>query len=126
MTAGDGTSTSLFAHLYNPNGMSLGWSLLIFDGRRTDVMSQLQSAVAEVRGWDWIRPRLVPGAGNPTPDGPTVLSDLDGHAHAAYGVDGRAALILVRPDGHIAFRGPAEQPELLSAYCRRVFDPVSA
>lgn len=97
VTAGDGTSTSLFAHLYNPDGMSWGWSLLLFDGRRTDVVSQLQSAAAEVRGWDWIRSRLVLGAGNPTPDGPTVLSDLDGHAHAAYGVDGRAALILVGP-----------------------------
>jgi len=49
----------------------------------------------------------------------TVLSDLDAQAHAAYALDGILALILVRPDGHIAFRGPANRPELLKSWgCR--------
>ena len=124
--AADG-ATSLFAHLYNPDGRSWGWSLLAFDGRRTDAMSHLQSAIAEVQEWDWIRPRLVLGAGSPAPDGSTtVLSDLDGRAHAAYGVADTPALMLVRPDGHIAFRGPAARVDLLHAYCARVFGAVPA
>lgn len=49
------------------------------------------------------------------------LSDLDGLAHAAYGLENVPALILVRPDGHIAFRGQASRPELLRAYWERVF-----
>ena len=124
--AADGSTTTLFAHLYNPDGRSWGWSLLAFDGARTDAMSQLQTAAAEVREWDWIRPRLVLGSGSPPPTGATVLSDLDGLAHGAYGVVDTPALILVRPDGHIAFRGPADRPELLHAYCDRVFGAVPA
>ena len=50
-----------------------------------------------------------------------ILSDLDAHAHDAYALDGVPSLILVRPDGHIAFRGPASRPELLKAYCEKVF-----
>ena len=49
------------------------------------------------------------------------LSDLDGAAHAAYGLNGTPALILVRPDGHIAFRGQAAKPEALLRYCETVF-----
>ena len=119
--AADGSSTTLFAHLYNADGRSWGWSLLAFDGRRPESMADLRTAVADVQGWDWVRPRLVLGAADAELDGVPVLSDLDGRAHAAYGVDGTPALILVRPDGHIAFRGPANKPELLSSYCGRVF-----
>lgn len=119
--ARDGSSTTLFAHLYNPDGHSWGWALLAFDGRQADALPQLRSALAGVAQWTWVRPRLVLGAALAQPDDALVLSDLDGVAHAAYGVDDTAALILVRPDGHIAFRGPARQPELLAAYCTKVF-----
>ena len=123
----DGAATSLFAHIYNPDGRSWGWSLLGFDGRRSDAMSHLQSAMGEVRGWDWVRPRLVLGGASPPPEGgPMTLSDLDGAAHSAYGVGDTPALILIRPDGHIAFRGPVDRPDLLHAYCDRVFGAVSA
>ncbi|WP_337251950.1 aromatic-ring hydroxylase C-terminal domain-containing protein [Methylobacterium sp. NMS14P] len=38
---------------------------------------------------------------------------------------GQPALVLVRPDGHIAFRGSADQPERLTEYCARVFgEPI--
>ncbi|WP_076070280.1 FAD-dependent monooxygenase [Sphingomonas montana] len=119
--APDGSDTTLFAHIYNPDGRSWGWSLLVFDGRRTDCMSHLQTAIAEVREWDWIRPRLVLGSKSLPPESTLVLSDLDGVAHSAFGVGETPALILVRPDGHIAFRGPADQPDLLHTYCDRVF-----
>ena len=71
-----------------------------------------------------MRPRLVlagPLIPKAEAGGAAILSDLDARAHAAYALDGLPSLILVRPDGHIAFRGPAERPELLKAYCERVF-----
>ncbi|MCC8552919.1 FAD-dependent monooxygenase [Xanthomonas hortorum] len=123
--AADGSSTSLFAHLYNPDGWSWGWSLLAFDGRHQHAMPELRSAIAEIRHWPWLRPRLVLGAAIPQPDDATALSDLDGLAHAAYGIGNTLALILIRPDGHIAFRGPGDKPELLRAYCTKVFGAVA-
>lgn len=45
-----------------------------------------------------------------------VLSDLDGKAHGAYGLEGMSAPVLVPPDGHIAFRSGQ-----LTAYCRKTF-----
>ncbi|MDB5628411.1 MAG: putative pentachlorophenol monooxygenase, FAD-binding, partial [Tardiphaga sp.] len=124
--AADGSSTPLFAHLYNPDGWSVGWSLLAFDGRQSDALPTLRFAVDAVRGWHWVRPRLVLSAAIPASDDAAALSDLDGEAHAAYDIGANAALILVRPDGHIAFRGPANQPELLRAYCERVFGQAAA
>ncbi len=116
----DGGSTTLFAHLYNPDGKSWGWPLLCFDGRRKTSLDDLRLARETAASWSFIRPRLVLAAAVPGPDDPFALSDLDYEAHAAYGLDD-SALILVRPDGHIAFRGPADRPDKLRAYCERVF-----
>jgi len=121
VVAADGTSTSLFAHLYNPDGWTWGWALLAFDGRQRDALASLRAACSLVQTWEWVRPRLVLSAANPAHADAIALSDLDGVAHAAYGVTDEPALILVRPDGHIAFRGPAAQPELLRTYCEAVF-----
>ena len=123
--AADGFSTTLFAHLYNPDGWSWGWSLLAFDGRDADAIDDLRIALAAAQAWEWVRPRLVLGAAIAEPDDALMLSDLDGIAHAAYGLGSTPALILVRPDGHIAFRGPADEPELLRAYCEKVFGPAA-
>ena len=67
--------------------------------------------------------KLVLGAAVAGRDDTTTLYDLDGEAHAAYGIGDAAALVLVRPDGHIAFRGPADRPDLLCAYCAKVAVP---
>ncbi|KQQ31067.1 FAD-binding monooxygenase [Duganella sp. Leaf126] len=124
--AADGAATTLFAHLYNPDGYTWGWALLAFDGRHQDAMPALQAALAAVAPWEWVRGRLVLGAAAPPPADRSALSDLDGVAHAAYGVEDTPALVLVRPDGHIAFRGPLDRPDLLRAYCTRVFGARSA
>jgi 3-(3-hydroxy-phenyl)propionate hydroxylase len=89
-------------------------------------MPRMQTAIADVAAWDWVRPRLVLGKANAATDDLIALWDLDGVAHGLYGLDGRPALILVRPDGHIAFRGPADDPTLLRHYCERVFGKVAA
>ncbi|MFC0385198.1 hypothetical protein [Muricoccus vinaceus] len=34
---------------------------------------------------------------------------------------GAPALVLIRPDGHIAFRGPVHRPDLLQEFCRAKF-----
>lgn len=124
VTNGNGSRTNLFSHIYNPDGRTWGWALLAFDGRQEAAGPQLLAALTEVAQWDWIRPRLVLAA----PIAPEVaasdvvcLSDLDGRAHSAYALDGVPALILIRPDGHIAFRGSVQRPDLLKQYCDKVF-----
>lgn len=124
--ADGGASTTLFAHLYNPDGHTWGWSLLAFDGREADALPQLRTAISAVSAWTWIRPRLVLGAAVAQSGDAMPLYDLDGVAHAAYGTGGQPALVLVRPDGHIAFRGPAAKPDLLVDYCMKVFGAVQA
>jgi 2-polyprenyl-6-methoxyphenol hydroxylase-like FAD-dependent oxidoreductase len=121
--ASGGASTTLFAHLYNPDGLTLGWSLLAFDGRQADALPTLRQAFTKVEGWEWVRPRLVLGAAKAGVDDATALYDLDGEAHAAYGTGNTGTLVLVRPDGHIAFRGSADRPDTLHAYCLKVFGP---
>ncbi|MFG5120630.1 FAD-dependent monooxygenase [Methylorubrum sp. POS3] len=117
----DGQTTSLFPFLYNPDERTTGWALLCFDGRSPEAGASLRAAIAAVAPWDSVRPRLVLAGPVVEAAGTPVLSDLDGKAHGAYGLDGQPALVLVRPDGHIAFRDTAEAPDRLAAYCRRVF-----
>ncbi|WP_413520742.1 FAD-dependent monooxygenase [Psychrobacter glacincola] len=119
--ATDGSSTSLFDHIYNPNGQSWGWSLLVFDGRQADILPKLNDAIDKVQSWPWIHPRLILGAALPDKKGPIALSDLDDVAHNAYGLQNTAALILVRPDGHIAFGSSIDDADKLEAYCSRLF-----
>lgn len=117
-----GATVTLFSHIYNPDGQTWGWCLLAFDGGKEDVGSDLQAAVSAVAGWPCVRPRLVSAFGKVAKagvKGAPTLWDLDAVAHAAYGLEDTAALVLIRPDGHVAFRGPANQPELLEAYCRK-------
>jgi 3-(3-hydroxy-phenyl)propionate hydroxylase len=116
-----GRTTTLFRLLYNPDGHSTGWALLCFDGRLPAARPALLDAVRAVSPWPWVRPRLVLAGPLLEVDETPVLSDMDGRAHGAYGLEGRPALVLVRPDGHIAFRGNADRIDSLKAYCRKVF-----
>lgn len=131
VTDAAGHETTLFPYIYNPDGRTYGWALLAFDGGKKEAAPLLVSAQTVVAPWGWVRPRLVlagplipPAEVGETP----ILSDMDGRAHGAYALDGIPALVLIRPDGHIAFRGPAERPELLKSYCEKVFGtpPVKA
>ncbi|WP_458097943.1 FAD-dependent monooxygenase [Roseomonas sp. WA12] len=117
----DGAATTLFPFLYNPDGLTTGWTLLCFDGRSGEAHPALREAIRAVAPWSWVRPRLV--LAGPLLEGAQlpVLSDLDGKAHGAYGLEGTPALVLVRPDGHIAFRDEASGGERLAAYCNRIF-----
>ena len=123
LVSSDGADTQLFDWIYNPDGMSWGWRLLMFDGRETEAHAGLARAAALASPWPWIRPLRVlaePGHDAGGIDGEPFLRDLDGVAHRAYGLDGKPTLVLVRPDGHIAFRCDATRPERLAAYCRTV------
>ena len=121
-----GTTTSLFRFLYNPDGRTTGWALLCFDGRGSEVPTILFDAIQAVAPWKNVRPRLVLAGPLCACGDIPVLSDLDGKAHGAYGLEGKPALVLVRPDGHIAFRDAAGRSDRLSAYCRRVFESEGA
>lgn len=128
VVATDGNTTSLFSHIYNPDGRSAGWCLLAFDGRDAGSRPALARAVEAVATIVWVHPRLVladPQADEHAAFAPRLF-DLDGEAHAAYGLDGNAALVLVRPDGHIALRAPADQTERLQQYCQRIADGAVA
>ena len=124
VVAPDGSATTLFAHLYNPDGRTWGWRLLLFDGRKTEAGADLLRAAEAVATWSPVRPCFVLAA-PPLPGvdaGETPrLFDLDGQAHGAFSLEGVPALVLVRPDGHIAFRAPADRTELLRRYCERIF-----
>lgn len=112
--------------IYNAEGHSWGWSLLAFDGRDADAALQLQAAISAVTCWTFVRPTLIlsaPAAMKEEAKARDSLSDLDGVAHAAYGLEGTPALVLVRPDGHVSFRGPAARADLLHAFCEKMFAP---
>lgn len=96
---------------------------MCFDGRTPEAGASLRAAIEAVAPWGWVRPRLVLAGPVSEAEGAPVLSDLDGKAHHAYGVEGQSALVLVRPDGHIAYRGAADRPERLTAYSWRTFMP---
>lgn len=118
----DGGTGTLFQHIYNADGQSWGWALLGFDGAEEGAYGHLADAFGGVGGWSHVRPRLVVGhpAGKGVA-GAVTLFDLDLHAHRAFDLDGRPALVLIRPDGHIAFRAPADQGSVLVDYCQATF-----
>ncbi|MFY9293844.1 MAG: FAD-dependent monooxygenase [Methylorubrum rhodinum] len=121
-----GETTSLFRFLTNPDGHTTGWALLCFDGRSPEAGAALLDAVEAATPWPWVRPHLVLAGPMVDGAGVPVLSDMDGKAHWAYGLEGRPALVLVRPDGHIAFRCDVDRSDRLVAYCRKAFgaEPV--
>ena len=124
LIASDGRTTTLFPLLYNANGRSWSWNLLAFDGRDAEAEALLRDAVAMVAPWTFVRPTLIvsaPRAMIHEAAAKDSLSDLDGTAHAAYGLERTPALVLIRPNGHIAFRGPASKPTLLRSYCEKMF-----
>ena len=122
VTTASGKTISLFDRIYNPDGRSWGWCLLAFDGRARSMHEDLSRGIYGVAGWSWVRPHLVLADPLATDNGSgaACLFDLDGLAHDAYGLEGTAALVLVRPDGHIAFRSSANHPERLQSYCRKI------
>ena len=129
LIASDGATVTLFPILYNRDGPSWGWNLLAFDGRDAAARAQLREGIALITAWGFVRPTLIVSAPESMVDEAAAadsLSDLDGVAHAAYGLGGTPALVLVRPDGHIAFRGPASEPDLLRRYCETTFAPPAS
>ena len=100
--------------------------LLMFCGSRPgpDEMAELVRIVDAVgeRYGDLIELHLV-FAGERPPGAPVVASthhDRDARMHAAFGA-ARAALVLVRPDGYVAFRNqPADRTAILD-YLTTIF-----
>lgn len=120
----DGKTVTLFPLIYNAEGWRWGWNLFGFDGGDAEAVAKLRAAGAAVAQWTFVRTTLILAAPAAMKDEATArdsLSDLDGVAHAAYGLKATSAMVLMRPDGHIAFRAPADRADLLQAYCDRTF-----
>ena len=122
--APDGRTVTLFPLLYNARGCTWGWNLLAFDGRDPAAVAALREATSSASRWNFVRATLILSAPESMVDEGAAkdsLSDLDGVAHAAYRLEGTPALVLVRPDGHIAFRGPASRIDQLQDYLKKTF-----
>lgn len=125
----DGEASMLFDLVYGTGrratpGPSWSWTLFAFDGGDTRAKPALRSALEAARQWAFVRPYLIlaaPASASEESGAQDVLADLDGVAHKAFDLEGAPALVLVRPDGHIALRAPADEPGVLEKYCDRVF-----
>lgn len=118
-----GRRTTLFDEIYHPDSCTWVWTLLAFDGGRASTHDQLLAAATRASAQGWIRPRLVVGdqaAAAHSPATVARLFALDRHAHTAYGLQDTPALVLIRPDGHIAFRGTAKDTDDLQRYLRHL------
>ncbi|MGW4295637.1 FAD-dependent monooxygenase [Micromonospora chersina] len=63
---------------------------------------------------------LSPDAAEPRLLAPPALRDADGRFRAVYGLTG-TGLYLIRPDGHVGFRGQPVDPDALRKHLRLVF-----
>lgn len=117
-----GHSITLFDLVYNPDGRSWGWRLLLLDGGDRKARPLLRAVEVSLRAYDWIRPVCVfadPGADTDLDEAGDTF-DLDGVAHDALGLLGLPAVVLIRPDGHIAFRCSVNSVEALQHFVDRI------
>ncbi|MGU3422792.1 FAD-dependent monooxygenase [Methylobacterium sp. D54C] len=104
-----GEVTTLFRQIHNPDGQNWGWRLFLLDGGDLKTHPYLAAAADALSPYDWVRPLLVIADPVSTGDEPLMRAawDLDQVAHQALGLSGTPAILLVRPDGHLSFRGGA-------------------
>ena len=115
-------TTSLFKAIYGQR-----WTLLLFDGGRGDVGYAVTSVADVLASWPQValRPVLAAPCVGGSVVTPESFFDLDRFAHQAYGLE-RPTLVLVRPDGYVAFRGADTEGARLGDYLRRHLTSVSS
>ena len=125
----EGNIVQLFSLIYGGDfgaapQPSWSWTLLAFDGHDAEVKPTLQSALEVTKSYDFLRVRFIlaaPALASGEAGMERSLADLDELAHKAYGLNGTPALVLIRPDGHIALRVPAAEVDRLVDYCKVMF-----
>jgi len=94
--------------------------LLLFAGADPDMVSKANDLRAEIGvGFKGLIDAFVVIKGTQI-DFSDVLYDLDGAAHALYEAEA-GAILLIRPDGYIGFRGGAKHLQALREYLGRIF-----
>jgi 3-(3-hydroxy-phenyl)propionate hydroxylase len=111
---------TLFQLIYK----GLDWTLLLFDNAQGGkILEQLQ-AIAKVISKEFIQIRAFPVLADSNvlkkTEQVSMLFDFDCFAHKAFGIK-KPSLVLIRPDGHVAFRASATDYKALQIYARRVF-----
>ena len=92
-----------------------GYHLLLFAGADADAASKLNVLRDEIgRDFKGLIKALVVIRATPA-DFSEALFDSDGGAHALYEAE-PGAIVLIRPDGYIGFRGGARHTEALREY----------
>jgi 2-polyprenyl-6-methoxyphenol hydroxylase-like FAD-dependent oxidoreductase len=97
-------------------------TLLMFAGASTALLERFSAISDEViaRFGHVVRPVII----RLDPAHPAIGEvDREGRAHERYGA-GAGAIYLIRPDGHIAFRGAGTDVEALRATLRQRFNPT--
>jgi 2-polyprenyl-6-methoxyphenol hydroxylase-like FAD-dependent oxidoreductase len=97
-----------------------GYHLLLFAGADADTASKLNVLRDEIgRDFKGLIKALMVIRATPA-DFSEALLDSDGGAHALYEAE-PGAIVLIRPDGYIGFRGGARHTEALREYLAGIF-----
>lgn len=114
--------TTLFKLIYQQT-----WTLLAFDAGQQTQPNWLAEIDAQIASFPQVslRPVLAAGKSDSNALRATSLLDLDRFAHDAYHID-QPTLLLVRPDGYVAFRAAAHGSGLLASYLPRVLNKLDA
>jgi 2-polyprenyl-6-methoxyphenol hydroxylase-like FAD-dependent oxidoreductase len=119
--AEDRSTTSLFARV-----RGLDHALLLFGGRDRDtrapaeIEAEVKAAIAGYEGLVSLHLILGRPPAAAPPASPNVYIDTEGLAHTRYGFV-EPGIVLLRPDGYIAFRAPGLGFAGVSGYLRRTF-----
>jgi 2-polyprenyl-6-methoxyphenol hydroxylase-like FAD-dependent oxidoreductase len=98
-------------------------TLLVLSGRETS-RKRIQETVAHIAPFNG-NVQVVPILAAAAAQDSQTIADPHLQAHRRYRAL-RGALLLVRPDGHLACRAPLSRPDIVERYLQRLTDPTTS